>query len=325
MLIQMGLAVAVVVAMVGGCLRPDANRPPIAIFDASPTEGYTPLVVYLNASSSYDPDGDLLGFEWAFGDGETGNGRATVHTYNEGTYTVTLRAVDTHGAGGTATAAITARVVPDGYVLRRFEWIYNEEAQYWDVLIPYDLYQTYRGRIRSPFVETYAYEDFVLDPLDDPTLGDLAEVLWNRSGGTVEAFIECTLAFVQAVIAYRPDPPETEWPLYPIETLVDGVGDCEDTAVLFVSLLRARGVSSRLAFVDTDEDLTPDHVLVLVPVSETYAEAVECSEGQAVSALTLDDGCLLVVAETAAEFGPVPLGCDVWGLDVADVAETWSF
>jgi len=37
-----------------------------------------------------------------------------------------------------------------------------------------------------------------------------------------------------------------DYPKYPIETLVDGGGDCEDTSYLAVSLLRALGVNSVL-------------------------------------------------------------------------------
>jgi PKD repeat protein len=50
-------------------------------------------------------------YEWAFGDGSTltTSGGSTNHKYSAGTYTVTVRAVTTTGASGTAQRVI---VVP---------------------------------------------------------------------------------------------------------------------------------------------------------------------------------------------------------------------
>ena len=48
-----------------------------------------------DASSSLDLDGEPIYFEWDFGDGNSGNGEAVVHTYDsDGTYEVTLNVTD---------------------------------------------------------------------------------------------------------------------------------------------------------------------------------------------------------------------------------------
>jgi len=315
------LAVALGTLLVG-CLRA-TNRAPVAQFDASPREGYAPLSVRLDAAATYDPDGDRMTYAWAFGDGDTATGESIVHRFTEGEHTVTLQVTDTRGGVDDASATITARAVPEGYVVRNYEWTYEGVEREWNALLPYDLYQTYRGRLRTSLAESYDYGAYVTDPLDDPTLEDMADVLWNLAGEVRETFVEMTLSFVQGAIVYKTDPPDQEWPLYPIETLVDAAGDCEDTSILLVSLLRAKGVGSVLAMVDTDDDSLPDHVLVLVPVSAAYAAGLRCTVDESLTVLTLD-GTLYAVAETAVESGSLGLGCDPWGLRVADVIETWS-
>jgi hypothetical protein len=182
------------------------------------------------------------------------------------------------------------------------------------------------GRERLPLVDNYEYALYVLDPLDDPTLEDLARLLAGRAGEGDLAFAECALSFVQGAIRYAADPTGIEYPLYPLETLVDGRGDCEDTTILYVSLLRALGHPVSMAFVDTDEDDIPDHVLALVPVPSTYPGSVTCPEGTKKGFLTIAGG-LYAVAETAVgpASGYIPLGCDPWGLVPEDIKDRWDF
>jgi PKD repeat protein len=294
-----------------------ANRAPIAAFTVSPAEGYRPLEVTVDASASIDPDGDALTYAWSFGDGSERSGAQAAHTYESaGSYDVVLRIADPEGLEDTAMATIDVLDVPGGYIVRRFEWTWSGEEQTLDAVLPWNLYQMYRGRLRIQFVDNYAYGVYVDDPLDDPTLEDLADVLWTRAGGVDRVYADYVLAFVQGGIAYLADPPDVEWPLYPLETLVDGEGDCEDTAILYVSLLKARGVACQLAFVDTDDDGSPDHVLALVEVSSPAA----VQSGATVFEL---DGTLYAVAETAA--GYLALGLDPWGLEVDDLMDLWPF
>jgi len=320
------LGVGAACLAIAGCLLDPPNRPPTAAFTALPREGYQPLRVTFDAGASRDLDGDSLTYEWSFGDGAAGTGRTTAHTYiSEGTYTVTLRVSDPQGETSTAADTIGVRAVPAGYRLRHYEWEWDGVEQTWEVLLPETLYQMYRGRLRTSLADAHNYGDYVLDPLDDPTLEDLANALWNRVGGGSIPFIQCTLAFVQGAISYRADPPGAEWPYYPIETLVDGVGDCEDTAILFVSLVRARGYPAKLAFVDTNDDGLPDHVLAFVGISSTDAGLLRCNSGQHTTVLRFD-GELYAIAETTGVGGVYrPLGCDPWGLGLEDIRETWSF
>jgi PKD repeat protein len=305
------------ILVLSGCALHRANRAPLASFTVSPAGGYRPLDVAFDASGSTDPDGDRLTYTWSFGDGATGAGVQTTHTFEHaGVYDIVLRVADPEGLQGAVLATVEVLDVPEGSVVLRFAWAWGSEDQRLDFAVPWNLYLKYRGRLRTPLVDNYQYADFVEDSLDDPTLEDLADDLAGSMGGGDQAFAEYALAFVQGAIAYNADPPDVEWPLYPLETLVDGEGDCEDTAILFVSLLRARGVSCQLAFVDTDDDGSPDHVLALVEISSPGV----VPPGATVFEL---DGTLYAVAETAS--GYLGLGLDPWGLEVDDLMELWLF
>lgn len=309
--------------MLAGCISSGVNQAPILAIDVLPREGYAPLSVVFDVSRSMDPEGKALTVLWDFGDGSVASDRVTTHTYQDvGLYEVRVTLTDPEGLSSSATVDIDVQSIPSGYFPRRYEWERNGEARVWEVLIPYDLYQTYKGTLRQVLVDTHLYGDYVSDPRDDPTIRDYALALWSRAGQDEAEFIHETLSFVQGAIRYQADPPGVEHPLYPLETLADGHGDCEDTAILFVSLLQAMGIASKLAFVDTDNDLTPDHVLVFVAISPSMATDLHCDG--TITTFTWDQQ-MYALAETAVDLGVYPLGCDPWNLDEEDLAELWSF
>ena len=74
------------------------QRAPNATFFASPLEGVAPLVVAFDASGSHDPDGSLVAYRWAFGDGASEEGVSAIHQYaHPGIYTVRLTVEDDDG------------------------------------------------------------------------------------------------------------------------------------------------------------------------------------------------------------------------------------
>lgn len=318
-LFPIGFFAALAAMGLAGCFGPGSNRAPTASFTASPASGYAPLVVQLDARASSDPDGDALTYEWTFDGTDAASGAVVARSFPLGTHSIELEVGDGRGGIDIETASVSALAVPEGYVPRSFSWTTRGTARACTLLIPWNLYQMYKGRIRNSAAESYAYGDYVADPLDDPTVEDYASILWAESG-SVEEFVDNALAFVQGAIRYRPDPTRQEWPWYPLETLVAGEGDCEDTTILFVSLLRARAVSSSIAFVDTNADLLPDHVLALVPVTPAWASRLTCS-----APLLVLGGVTYAVAETASDGAPIPLGCDPWDLVPRNVYQTWSF
>ncbi len=72
--------------------------PPIARFDFSPAKPKAGEAVTFNASKSFDPDGEIVRYEWDFGDGSSGVGRVVNHTFEKpGRYEVTLKVYDDDG------------------------------------------------------------------------------------------------------------------------------------------------------------------------------------------------------------------------------------
>ena len=78
------------------------NTPPIAKFNMSPNEGFAPLEVSVDASSSSDPNDSIKTYTWDFGDGTKKVGKTTSHSYQKsGTFDVTLTVEDSYGAKST--------------------------------------------------------------------------------------------------------------------------------------------------------------------------------------------------------------------------------
>ncbi len=85
------------------------NRQPTASFSIDKTAGGLPLTVSVDASQSKDNDGDVLTYEWNFGDGQKGNGKQTEHTYQKpGDYTIILKVTDPDGQTSTSQSKVLA-------------------------------------------------------------------------------------------------------------------------------------------------------------------------------------------------------------------------
>jgi PKD repeat protein len=86
------------------------NEPPVAAIVVSPQEGTRPLSVTFDGSGSRDRDDAGLTFSWDFGDGGSGSGMTTGHTYiKEGTYHASLLVTDPHGAWDTEEATVEVK------------------------------------------------------------------------------------------------------------------------------------------------------------------------------------------------------------------------
>ena len=108
------------------------NAPPVAEIHAEPREGTAPLRVAFDASGSHDPDGALVSYEWAFGDGASAQGERVEHVYEAaGVFTATLAVVDEDGAEATASVEIrVAEPKPQGGRLWEVRLVVTPEGRY---------------------------------------------------------------------------------------------------------------------------------------------------------------------------------------------------
>ena len=86
-----------------------SNNPPTATMSLDPSGTVKAGdAVTFSAAGSSDPDGDPMTFEWTFGDGNTGTGLTTSHTYTQpGEYAVKLAVGDgTHEATTSTTISV---------------------------------------------------------------------------------------------------------------------------------------------------------------------------------------------------------------------------
>lgn len=96
---------------ISGTVSATTGQPPVAALSANPTSGTVPLTVNFSAVGSTDPDGSVVAYSWTFGDGTTGTGASTSHTYQSaGSYVAALTVTDNSGL--TASKAVTITVNP---------------------------------------------------------------------------------------------------------------------------------------------------------------------------------------------------------------------
>ena len=148
--------------------------------------------------------------------------------------TVTLPIVLPHGI-------VTAQSQSPQYYEKEFAWNYGGDHWTWNLSIPKALYDAYKAvpvstRTRNG-PEGYGYLTTTKDYYVQMLAQKLNETASDREYNSYDQ-VSFLLAFVQS-LPYTSDNVTTghdEYPRFPIETLVDDGGDCEDTAILFATL-----------------------------------------------------------------------------------------
>ena len=109
MVLRRKRALSVVLLVTAMCVGGTAlaNTPPVARFAAFASPDGPALTVLFDATESYDSDGNIVSYQWVFGDGYSGSGLTKAHTYTRaGDYEVTLLVIDNEGAAQLVTHTI---------------------------------------------------------------------------------------------------------------------------------------------------------------------------------------------------------------------------
>ena len=190
---------------------------------------------------------------------------------------------------------------------KEYTWTWEGVERTVTVKVPEALYNYYSGKERFT---TTDYRGYVLHPYDDAYVAVLVRefaVIQVEEGLTDEERLKLMISFVQDMDYVR-DPASAgqgDYPKYPVETLVDGGGDCEDTSILMASLLESSGFNVSLL-------LLPNHMAVGLEVNATGAH------------WTLNNVTYYYLETTASawDIGEVPAGFNYEATEVFPVGMT---
>jgi hypothetical protein len=161
----------------------------------------------------------------------------------------------------TGSAPLTPQPLSNDTTRRDFAWMYDGKTWAFSLYIPDHLYYYYSNKTRVP---TEDYSVYVTHPHDDEymsTILDKFDEIVLEEGYDENQKVNLVVAFIQS-LPYTADDVSTgfdEYARYPLETLVEGGGDCEDTSILASALLDPMGYDVVLISL-------PGHVAVGVAV-----------------------------------------------------------
>ena len=144
---------------------------------------------------------------------------------------------------------------------KSYTWRYNQVNYTIDIAIPVPLYEYYSTKER---LHTQDYRGYIVHPYDDAyvkvLLSEFDKII-ALSALTEKDKVGLICSFVQSR-DYEQDTKTLEYPKYPVETLMDNGGDCEDTSILLSHLLEEMGVNTTLIFM-------PNHMAIAIEGNST--------------------------------------------------------
>lgn len=164
-------------------------------------------------------------------------------------------------------------VEKDGQYVVTHGWNYNNQKWTCDLSIPMELYQYYQERAH----QSDDMVQFVLSDYDRDCMRSLVKSF--REGGAKAGYSDIedmgnVINFVQSLryVTDKDSKGEEDYVRFPVETLVDGMGDCEDMAILAATILHEMGYGVMLA-------LLPDHMALAVNCGDDLAGTYYNYEG----------------------------------------------
>jgi len=132
-------------------------------------------------------------------------------------------------------------------ITRNYTWTYDGETYAMSVIIPEPMYEYYSTKTRYV---TSDYRGYILHPYDDAYMEVLVkefDKLATFNDLTFDEEIGVVVSFVQNLHYITDDTTGfDEYPKFPVESLVDEGGDCEDTSILLSHLLEAMDIDTAL-------------------------------------------------------------------------------
>jgi hypothetical protein len=156
-------------------------------------------------------------------------------------------------------------------ITRTFSWDFNGIEWHWTLRIPVSFYDYFK-EISRP--DTRDYSIYVTHPMDDKCMDKLVTEI-NRIATKYNFDDREKVHFVSTFVQnlqYTLDSETTlyeNYPRYPIETLVDVGGDCEDTAILLGSMLDKMGYDIVLTLFPQTKNKRP-HYGIGVALNGSY-------------------------------------------------------
>ena len=155
------------------------------------------------------------------------------------------------------------------YDTLRFEWESQDSRNMlWiNLTVDSNMYGYYKKLDR--YYEVKDYVKYANDPNNEALAAQIADCL--REIGDSLSYSDAEVAreavnFVQSVIEYKYDIESTgeeDYPKYPIETIYERQGDCEDSSILLAAILKELGYEVALMHL-------PQHVAVAVKTTDDY-------------------------------------------------------
>lgn len=156
------------------------------------------------------------------------------------------------GTGEDATLGKVYSVLADGTVPKTYDWTFGDIKYTLTLDIKYSDYLTYLTDDiqRDLGTQGSTEHDLTFITYDDKYVKQIAEYITEATKG-LDSMTRANvlLRFTQEAIAYKYDSEsmgQDEYWKYPLETLYDMNGDCEDTAILFCAVGKAMGYNTAL-------------------------------------------------------------------------------
>jgi len=132
-------------------------------------------------------------------------------------------------------------------IVKSFAWQHNGKAYELSLVLRKAIYDNYKSKARVQ------YSEWSSEYVAGGICGEIRALAFRlmemgKPYGTYEE-VSFVLSFAQQALIYTKD--EGEYPRYPVESLVDGIGDCEDYSILGASILKLMGYEVALLLLPT--------------------------------------------------------------------------